>query len=88
MVNEGKNTIVMVVLIVLSVYLLFASRYWFITKMYQFYARFPFQFRLSQWDFDIHVDNKKKVEKFLESIENSGNHLLIYGDFGTGKTRF
>jgi hypothetical protein len=86
LVNEGKNTIVMVVLIVLSVYLLFASRYWFITKMYQFYARFPFQFRLSQWDFDIHADNKKKVEKFLESTENSGNHLLIYGDFGTGKT--
>lgn len=88
-INEGENStviIVLIVLIVLFVYLLFASRYWFMTKMYQFYARFPFQFRLSQWDFDIHIDHKKKVDQFLKSIENEGSHLLIYGDFGTGKT--
>tara|TARA_R110002126_G_scaffold77796_3_gene194026 strand:- start:99187 stop:100233 length:1047 start_codon:yes stop_codon:yes gene_type:complete len=85
-INEGENSTVIIVLIVLFVYLLFASRYWFMTKMYQFYARFPFQFRLSQWDFDIHIDHKKKVDQFLKSIENEGSHLLIYGDFGTGKT--
>lgn len=81
-----KNTAVMIVLVVLVFYLLFASRYWFITKMYQFYAKFPFQFRLSQWDFHINNDNRKKVDNFLESTKNNGDHLLIYGDFGSGKT--
>ena len=85
-INEGQNSTVIIIMIVLFVYLLFASRYWFMTKMYQFYARFPFQFRLSQWDFNIQIDHKKKVDQFLKSIENDGSHLLIYGDFGTGKT--
>ena len=85
-INEGKNNTVIIILMLLSLYLLFASRYWFITKMYQFYARFPFQFRLSQWDFNINADNKIKVDQFLKSTENEGSHLLIYGDFGTGKT--
>lgn len=77
---------VSVVLSVLVIYLLFASRYWFITKMYQFYAKFPFQFRLSQWDFYINDANKQKVFNFLKSSKDDGNHLLIYGDFGSGKT--
>jgi hypothetical protein len=81
-----KDTSVITVLVVLVIYLLFASRYWFITKMYQFYAKFPFQFRLSQWDFHINDANKKKVFNFLKSSKKDGNHLLIYGDFGSGKT--
>ncbi|APZ45242.1 hypothetical protein BW723_02550 [Polaribacter reichenbachii] len=84
-VNE-VNTFVLVLLILLGIYLLFATRYWYITKMYQFYAKFPFQFRLSQWDFNISSDNKLKVESFLNSQKGDGKHLLIYGDFGTGKT--
>lgn len=77
---------VLLFLILLCIYLFFASRYWFITKMYQFYAKFPFQFRLSQWDFNINKENKTNVERFLNSDKREGNHLLIYGNFGTGKT--
>ena len=85
-ITNGKDITVIIVLIILGIYLLFASRYWYITKMYQFYARFPFQFRLSQWDFNITNLDKTKVELFLESKENEGKHLLVYGAFGTGKT--
>jgi hypothetical protein len=81
-----RNRTILIILIALIFYLLFASRYWFITKMYQFYAKFPFQFRLSQWDFYINNNNRKKVDNFLKSSKTSGNHLLIYGDFGSGKT--
>lgn len=54
--------------------------------MYQFYARFPFQFRLSQWDFELSDSNKKKVIKYLESKKSDANHLLISGDLSKGKT--
>ena len=85
-VTKGADSKVFVVLIVLGIYLLFASKYWFITKIYQFYARFPYQFRLSQWGFYINEEDKNKVKIFLDSKTNDGNHLLIYGDFGSGKT--
>lgn len=54
--------------------------------MYQFYARFPFQFRLSQWDFHIEDENKLKVDTFLGASKTDGEHLLIFGSLNTGKT--
>lgn len=85
-ITKAKDKIIIYVLIILSLYLLFATRYWFVTKMYQFYARFPFQFRLSQWDFNIDIDNKRKVDTFLKSNKADGNHLLISGALSSGKT--
>lgn len=85
-ISQGKDIRVIAVLIILGLYLLFASKYWFVTKMYQLYACFPFQFRLSQWSFDINEENKAKINVFLNSTKNDGNHLLIYGDFASGKT--
>lgn len=84
--TEGNNKIVIIVLITLSVYLVFASKYWFITKMYQLNAKYPFQFRLSQWKFKINDNDALKVKKFELSKELDGKHLLVYGEFGTGKT--
>ncbi len=55
--------------------------------MYQFYARFPFQFRLSQWGFNIISKDKIKVLNFLKlKPEETGHHLLIFGSLSTGKT--
>lgn len=85
LISKGENTAVIVTLITLAIYLLFASRYWYITKMYQFYARFPFQFRLSQWDFSINSEDKLKVDDFLK-IKDTGNHLLVFGALSAGKT--
>ncbi len=81
-----EHLVLTIALVFLGIYLLFASRYWFITKMYQQNAKFPFQFRLSQWDFSIGADDKIKIKKFLTSKKTAGNHLLVYGDFGSGKT--
>ncbi|SDR67295.1 IstB-like ATP binding protein [Polaribacter sp. KT25b] len=80
-----NNNTIIIILAVLSIYLAFATRYWYVTKMYQFYARFPFQFRLSQWDFTINSSDKLKVENFLD-LKNTGNHLLLFGSLGAGKT--
>jgi hypothetical protein len=85
-ITKGESNAVIITLIVLAVYLFFASRYWFITKMYQLNAKYPFQFRLSQWSFYIDDDNIEKVHKYAASKELDGNHLLIYGGFGAGKT--
>ncbi len=73
----SKSNTVIIVLAILGIYLLIASRYWFITKMYQFYARFPFQFRLSQWDFNIDATNKLKVDAFLK-LENSRKSFINF----------
>jgi hypothetical protein len=79
------DNLVLTVLSILALYLAFATRYWYVTKMYQFYARFPFQFRLSQWNFKINAADKLKVENFL-SGKTKGNHLLVFGSLGAGKT--
>jgi hypothetical protein len=78
------DKIVIIVLSILALYLALATRYWYVTKRYQLYARFPFQFRLSQWDFTINSPYKLKVEKFLYR-KSKGNHLLIFGSLGVEK---
>jgi hypothetical protein len=59
--------------------------YWYKTKMYLQLARYPFQFRLSQWDLEIDEKNKAIVNSFLNK-NNSGYHLLVFGSEGSGKT--
>lgn len=58
---------------------------WFKTKMFQQEARFPFQFRISQWSRSITPENKASVEAFL-NYTGKGKHLLIFGPNGAGKT--
>ncbi len=84
-IHKLNTNLVLIVLGVLAIYLGLASRYWYVTKMHQFYARFPFQLRLSQWNFAINSSDKLKVDKFL-SLKNTGNHLLIFGSLSAGKT--
>lgn len=83
---DSCYTYTKVILLALGVYLIIATKYWFVTKMYQFYARFPFQFRLSQWDFSISEENKTKIDKYLKSEDSDANHLLISGTLSAGKT--
>ncbi|WBX73997.1 hypothetical protein PG913_01765 [Tenacibaculum pacificus] len=83
--NGLQDTPTIVVLTLLSLYLLKASSYWYLTKMYQHYANYPFQFRLSQWNFNINNEDKKSIFNFIEG-KGSGNHLLIFGSQFCGKT--
>jgi len=77
----------LIFLIFISFYLLYASRYWYRTKMYQFFAGYPFQYRLSQWNLNIDDSDKKNVLDFYKEAKKSkGNHLLVFGPFKHGKT--
>lgn len=66
--------------------LLIFIRYWFLTKLFQQNAYFPYQFRLSQWDASINLSNANQIRTFL--YKNSGTkHFLVFGQKGSGKTR-
>lgn len=75
------------VICTLIVILMYPVRYWFITKMLLQYARFPVQFRLSQWKGIMSQQNKETVENYIKKSNNTnGNHLLIFGGRKTGKS--
>ena len=65
--------------------LLYPIAYWFVTKMYQMNAVFPFQFRLSQWNLKISDADKQVVDAFLSNT-NQGKHLMCFGQRDTGKS--
>jgi hypothetical protein len=71
-------------LIALILIVLYPSYYWFTTKMFQQYASYPFQFRLSQWTHHISKEDKDTVTGFLRNPARK--HLLIFGATGAGKT--
>lgn len=73
---------------ILAILLFFPFKYWYTIRMYQQYAYFPFQYRLSQWNGDF-VDNDEKeiVTKYIkETPKSNGNHLLIFGKVTEGKS--
>lgn len=75
-----------IAIIVLSVALIYPSRYWYITKMYLQMAEYPYQFRLSQWDVvDMASEHRDIIRRFLINNEK-GMHLLLFGNEGCGKT--
>lgn len=62
---------------------------WYTMRIYQQYAYFPFQFRLSQWKGEF-LDEFEKiiVNKYVakgRKKNTRGNHLLIYGSVHEGK---
>lgn len=71
--------------VVLLLVLLYFARSWYITKICQQTAEYPFQFRLSQWQFRIHPDNKQAVLA-IQATQFTGVHILIIGPKGCGKT--
>lgn len=84
-VNGITDRTALTVVILISIYLIKASSYWYLTKIYQYYANYPFQFRLSQWDFNIRDEEKETILNYMES-NSSGNHLLVFGSHHSGKT--
>lgn len=75
------------VLLVILLALVYPIKYWFATKMLLQYARFPTQFRLSQWNRAIETQHINTIKQFVaNTTTNSSNHLLIFGDKQTGKS--
>jgi len=64
--------------------LLYPMYYWYTTKLIQQSAQYPFQFRLSQWFFNISTEGQHTVLNFLKAHGN--RHLLVFGPRGSGKT--
>jgi hypothetical protein len=77
--------LVVYILIALLIILFYPVYYWYLTKIYLQEARYPFQFRLSQWDVNITQDDKDTVQQFLKNKE-SGKHLFVFGSKKSGKT--
>lgn len=73
------------VLIVLVLALIYPCSYWFRTKLFLQTARYPFQFRLSQWDAAISDTDKQTVLSFIAS-QATEQHLLVFGGRQSGKT--
>jgi hypothetical protein len=75
---------VSMILILIGI-LCFCASYWYVTKMYLQEARYPFQYRLSQWNFDIAPNEQKTILNFLHEKDRP-RHLLVFGTQGSGKT--
>jgi hypothetical protein len=72
-------------ILLFTILLMFAGTYWYVIKINIQNARFPKQFRLSQWNFDISKSNIRLVKNYVKKIDNS-NHLIITGGTGSGKS--
>lgn len=81
----GGSWVLSIILLILCLFLYPASKKWYHTKMFQQAAEYPIQFRLSQWKWKMNTDDKEKVLAFIQQ-KQSGKHLLISGEYKTGKT--
>ncbi|MBL0884499.1 MAG: ATP-binding protein, partial [Chitinophagaceae bacterium] len=81
----GGSWILSIILLVHCLILYVASKKWYHTKIFQQAAEYPFQFRLSQWKWKMDEAYKTKVLAFLTD-QGLGKHLLISGEYKTGKT--
>jgi hypothetical protein len=73
------------IMIPLFICLLVHGGYWFLTKMYEQTAQFPFQYRLSQFDLPISEIAKQSILYWLAD-NHKAKHLLIFGGVNCGKT--
>lgn len=83
--NNGNSSFAMITLIPLGMGMLINGRYWFLTKMYEQAAQFPFQYRLSQFDLPISETAKQSILYWLAD-NHKAKHLLIFGGVNCGKT--
>jgi len=81
-----RSTMLTIILLGLCFLVVIILSYcWFLIKMYIQGAQYPFQWRLSQWNFDISEDDKQTVNEFLKN-KDLRKHLLVFGKIGSGKT--
>lgn len=81
----GFNWYLLIGLLLIGFLLYNASKWWYHTKIYQQASEYPFQFRLSQWNWFMNDANRQTVLSYLTKPKG-GYHLLISGAYKTGKT--
>ena len=84
--SQVHDQTVLVIFLISLTLLFLAIRYWFLTKLYQQNALFPYQFRLSQWDVEIDKKYTSLIVRFLME-KPDGQHFIVLGQKGKGKTR-
>ncbi len=65
--------------IAIATALIIPSRYWYSSKIYLQRALYPFQYRLSQWNTYMSVQNKDAINRFMQE-ELSPLHMLLLGE--------
>lgn len=83
--HDGDIKLFVYILLLLLLILQYPIHFWFLTKMYEQAAKFPFQFRLSQFDLPISETAKQSILYWLAD-NHKAKHLLIFGDVNCGKT--
>jgi hypothetical protein len=83
--HKGDTSTFNIILAIIGVSLIVNGRYWFLTKMYEQAAQFPFQYRLSQFDLPIAETAKQSILYWLAD-NHKAKHLLIFGGVNCGKT--
>lgn len=66
--------------------LIFPGRYWYLTKIYQQKAVYPFQFRLSQWNYYMEPAQVTLVKDYVKKAIPNHAHLLVFGANNQGKS--
>lgn len=79
------NSFILYILLGLIAAVIYPVCHWYLTKMYQQAACYPFQFRLSQWNKTITDVQKSTIIDFVNTTE-TGKHLLLFGTNNSGKT--
>ena len=79
------STAIAIGLATLVLLVIYPTYYWYVTKMCLQQAGYPFQLRLSQWNFGITEKHRQTILNFM-APENKGQHLLLFGSKGSGKT--
>ncbi len=66
--------------------LFFFGRYWFLTKLYQQNAFFPYAFRLSQWNGRLKTEDADFIRHYLRQRPREAHHFIVSGAKKSGKT--
>jgi IstB-like ATP binding protein len=84
----SENSILQWIALIILLLLLYPIYYWYKTKMFQQNACFPFQLRLSQWDYKINEADKQKILDFitLKIDQSKITCLIILGNHQSIKT--
>lgn len=69
----------LVVVFIILLLLIYPFYYWYLTKIFQQYAFYPYQLRLCQWDSRLDDNYKSIIFNFM-ALNDKGLHLLIIGE--------
>ncbi len=83
----SENTMLQWIALIILLILSYPIYYWYRTKMFQQNACYPFQLRLSQWDYKIDDSDLQKILQFINNKNTTNSCIIIFGNHQNIKTR-